>query len=250
MTVARPAPPHAVLFDIGMTLIHPSGRVMLDELNRLGAAEGLQAQDAAAALAAAAEVHHLDFPRGLTRTEKVGVVWGALLGVSPDTGMRAWTACAERPDLYCDLDPDAVLVLQTLRSQGLRTAAVSNSDGTLPAELTAFGLSNLFDVVADSTAVGCEKPQPQIFQTALAELGTAPEDAWFVGDGLLNDVFGAHTAGISTAVLYDRHRVHRPLPVLTITALVGLLDLLPGGGAGLVPSGAPASGGLLWLRDA
>ncbi|MFI9787381.1 HAD family hydrolase [Kitasatospora sp. NPDC051984] len=216
----------AVLFDIGMTFIHPSGQVMSEELAAVGAPD-VEAKTAEAALAAAAEAHHLDFPQGLSRPEKVGAMWGQLLGVGAETGRRAWRRCTNRTDLYRDLDPDAAAVLDAVRRRGLAVAAVSNSDGTLVEELAGFGLLDFFDVVVDSTIAGVEKPDPQIFASALDRLGCAPAGALFVGDGLINDIFGAWRAGITDTVLYDRHRVYRELPVPVITALPQLLDYLP-----------------------
>ncbi|MEY9948385.1 HAD family hydrolase [Kitasatospora sp. GAS1066B] len=220
--------PKAVLLDIGMTLIHPSGQVMSEELARAGAA-GIKPAAAEAALAVAAEAHHLDFPRRLDRSQKVGVTWGPLLGLSPEAGQAAWAGCTARPDLYRDLDPDAVAVLEQVRVLGIRVAAVSNSDGTLREELQSFGLLDLFDVVVDSTLVGVEKPQPEIFAEALRQVGCSPDGALFVGDGLVNDIFGAYRAGITRTVLYDRHRVYRQLPVPVITRLPELLHHLPVG---------------------
>ncbi|MEU3562830.1 HAD family hydrolase [Kitasatospora sp. NPDC006786] len=219
-------PRKAVLFDIGMTFIHPSGEVMSEELAAVGAT-GVAPKTAEAALATAAEAHHLDFPQGLTRPEKVGAVWGQLLGVGAETGRRAWQRCTDRTDLYRDLDPDAAAVLGAVRERGLAVAAVSNSDGTLVEELERFGLLAFFDVVVDSTLTGVEKPEPPIFASALGQLGCAPTDALFVGDGLINDIFGAWRAGITDTVLYDRHRVYRELPVPVITALPQLLNHLP-----------------------
>ncbi|MGZ2362044.1 HAD family hydrolase [Streptomyces sp. 372A] len=218
--------PKAVLFDIGMTFIHPSGEVMSEELAAVGA-HGVGAKTAEAALATAAEAHHLDFPQGLSRPEKVGAVWGQLLGVGAETGRRAWRRCTDRTDLYRDLDPDAVPVLREICGRGLAVAAVSNSDGTLTEELARFGLLDFFNVVVDSTLTGVEKPEPGIFTSALGQLGCAPADALFVGDGLINDIFGALRSGITSTVLYDRHRVYRELPVPVITALPQLLDHLP-----------------------
>ncbi|PZT75873.1 MULTISPECIES: HAD family hydrolase [unclassified Streptomyces] len=152
---------------------------------------------------------------------------GELLGVGAETGRRAWRRCTDRTDLYRDLDPDAVAVLREICGRGLAVAAVSNSDGTLTEELARFGLLDFFDVVADSTLTGVEKPEPGIFASALGRLGCAPADALFVGDGLINDIFGALRAGIASTVLYDRHQVYRELPVPVITALPQLLDHLP-----------------------
>ncbi|NNH76044.1 HAD-IA family hydrolase [Nocardia uniformis] len=218
-----------VMLDVGMTLIHPSGQVMAQELAACGAGH-IPTAVAAAALAAAAEAHHMRFPSELTRPERVGVVWAALLGLPASIGRRAWPAAARRPDLYADLDPDAVDVLTTLRARGVPIAAVSNSDGTLLEELTAFGIAEFFDVAVDSTVVRSEKPDHGIFHAALRKLECRPEQVWFVGDGLINDMFGAAAAGIENLVLYDRHHIHHAaLPVTRIhrlTELPGLLETI------------------------
>ncbi len=217
--------PRAVLLDIGMTLIHPSGAVMAEELAAHGA-PGVDPAAAEAALAAAAEAHHTDFPHGLGRRTKLGHAWADLLEVDRTAGLAAWTAAAARPDLYRDLDPEAVGVLTTLKGAGITTVAVSNSDGTLDEELDRFGLLGLFDATVDSTVFGREKPHSSIFTAGLERAGCAPEEVVFVGDGLINDVFGALAAGIDRTVLYDRHRVWRTLPVPVIHRLGDLVPLV------------------------
>ncbi|MET9658136.1 HAD family hydrolase [Streptomyces sp. NPDC006510] len=217
--------PQAVLLDIGMTLIHPSGTVMAEELSAHGW-PGTDPATAKAALAAAAEAHHTDFPRGLQRRTKLGHAWADLLNVDRESGLAAWTAAEARPDLYGDLDPEAIAVLTALRGAGITTVAVSNSDGTLDEELDRFGLLGLFDATVDSTAFGRAKPDSSIFTSGLERAGCTPQDAVFVGDGLINDVFGALAAGIGRTVLYDRHRVWRALPVPVIHRLGDLLPLV------------------------
>ncbi|MFD6391180.1 HAD family hydrolase [Nocardia sp. NPDC060259] len=215
--------PAAVLFDIGMTLIHPSGEVMVDELRARGVT-AVTPQRAEIAWAAAAESHHLDFPATPTRAQHVAQTWAQLLGQRVDLAAEAWLASAARPDLYRDLDDDAVTVLKSLCEGGIALAAVSNSDGTLTEELARFGLDRYFALMLDSTVVGCEKPNRKIFDVALTELGVHPAQTWFVGDGLVNDMFGAALAGIGHPVLYDRHSVYRPpLPV----PVIGTLGVLP-----------------------
>jgi putative hydrolase of the HAD superfamily len=44
--------------------------------------------------------------------------------------------------------------------------------------------------------VGVEKPDPRIFEIALAELGIGPEQAVYVGDTCFFDVAGARAAGL------------------------------------------------------
>jgi putative hydrolase of the HAD superfamily len=54
-----------------------------------------------------------------------------------------------------------------------------------------------------SSQVGCAKPDPQIFATALERIGVSPAEALHIGDSEALDVEGAHAAGLR-ALLIDR----------------------------------------------
>jgi HAD superfamily hydrolase (TIGR01549 family) len=225
---ARTPAPKAVLLDVGMTLIHPNGHVMAEELLRAGATVTVTASDCVIALAGAAEAHHLDLPRDLGRVEKVGRSWGALLGISAEISADAWAACAVRPDLYSELDPHAHELLEGLRRRNIRVAAVSNDDnGVLREELRSFALLEYFDATVDSAHVGSEKPAPGIFYEALDLLGCGMGSAWFLGDGVINDMLGSLAVGIGRAILDDPHGIHTTLPMTRVTKLTGLLSLIP-----------------------
>jgi putative hydrolase of the HAD superfamily len=92
--------------------------------------------------------------------------------------------------------------LAAFRALGLRLYVVSNSDGTVERGLAAAGLRTYFDGVLDSTIVGYEKPDPRIFEHALAAAGVAAARAAHVGDLYHADVTGARAAGVH-AVLLD-----------------------------------------------
>ncbi len=70
-------------------------------------------------------------------------------------------------------------------------------------KFNALGVGKLVKAVVISGEHGVAKPDPAIFQLALAELGSDPKDAWCVGDSLATDVAGAHRAGI-TAIWLNR----------------------------------------------
>jgi putative hydrolase of the HAD superfamily len=92
-----------------------------------------------------------------------------------------------------------------------RLAVVSNFDYTPTAVgmLHDAGVVELFDTIVVSDVVGWRKPRPEIFDTALAQIGVAPHEALFVGDRADIDVVGAQRMGMSVAWV-NRDRV--PLP--------------------------------------
>lgn len=226
-TTARPC---AILFDAGLTLIHPSGRIMLDELAAQGVAIGPEHRDrdAVRALALAAEARHLPLPSALDGDRKVASAWAALMGLAGRGPVEACLRAMARPDFYCDLDPDAAECLKALRDEDVRLGVVSNSGGTVRADLAAFDLLQYFEVVVDSTEAGVEKPAPGIFHAALRQLGESGAACWYVGDGLVNDVLAARAAGYAAGILADRFDCYAHLPgMVRVRSLLEIPGLLP-----------------------
>lgn len=57
------------------------------------------------------------------------------------------------------------------------------------------------EYVTHQKAVVLGKPEPDFFRLALAEIGCSPEKTLMVGDDLFNDIAGAQTLGIQTALV-------------------------------------------------
>jgi putative hydrolase of the HAD superfamily len=93
--------------------------------------------------------------------------------------------------------PEVPSVLSALRAQGCRLAVVSNFDSRLPGILRDLGLADSVDVIIYSSKAGSAKPDPVIFQSALAALRVSPQAAIHVGDSTQADVAGAAAAGIA-----------------------------------------------------
>lgn len=107
------------------------------------------------------------------------------------------------PGAWAGLLPESVAELPRLAATGVRLAIVSNSDGTVEERLRAEGICQVgpgpgveVDAVVDSGTAGHSKPDPRIWDPALAATGARPEEAIHVGDSLLTDVGGARAAGI------------------------------------------------------
>ena len=79
----------------------------------------------------------------------------------------------------------------------------SNWDCSLPDWLGPTGILELVDGVVTSAEVGAAKPDPRVFERALAIAGVEPGEALHAGDKVDNDVEGARAAGVR-AVLVQR----------------------------------------------
>ena len=103
--------------------------------------------------------------------------------------------------------PGAAEALAAVRALGLPMALISNAGITpgfvLRQFLDKFGLLNYFAVTTFSDEVKMSKPSPAIFAHALDALEVKPEEAAFVGDQPVLDVFGSRRAGIWTVQLGD-----------------------------------------------
>jgi HAD superfamily hydrolase (TIGR01549 family) len=94
-------------------------------------------------------------------------------------------------------------LLDALHGRGLRLGIVANTwpepARLVRRELAELGVAQRVDAIVLSEEVGARKPDPAIFERALAELGVEAEAALFVGDRLVDDVQGAAAVGMTTA---------------------------------------------------
>jgi len=66
------------------------------------------------------------------------------------------------------------------------------------AALRKLGISQFFNVIMVSDAVGWRKPNTKIFEEALKRLGTRAEETVYVGDSPQEDIEGAKAVGMKT----------------------------------------------------
>ena len=95
---------------------------------------------------------------------------------------------------------DALPVLRSLRAAGLRIALISNVGIEVAPILDRTGLAEFLDAVVLSCHVGAVKPDPVIFERALADLRVEPRHALMVGDSQVADA-GAVGCGVRTLLL-------------------------------------------------
>jgi HAD superfamily hydrolase (TIGR01509 family) len=154
----------AVVFDVGETLIDETG--MWE-----------RAADAA----------------GVPRFTLMGILGG--LAARGEHHNHAWRLLAvEHPSSSWNPDdfyPDALPAIDSLRSRGLRVAAVGNT----PAETEEL-LREHLEVLGSSGRWGVAKPAAEFFERVIAATGVAAEEIAYVGDRVDNDVLPALEAGM------------------------------------------------------
>ena len=107
------------------------------------------------------------------------------------------------------LAEDARAVMAHLR-ESYKIGLVTNGPvSTQRVKIEQFDLVAQMDVLIVSEEVGVAKPDPKIFQIALAQLGTAPIETLYVGDSIENDLYGAAAAGLPFIWMNPRNE---PLP--------------------------------------
>jgi HAD superfamily hydrolase (TIGR01549 family) len=97
-----------------------------------------------------------------------------------------------RPD---DLYPDALRVIDGLKTSGYRVAITANQPARRHDELRALSID--VEVMAMSEAMGVSKPDPAFYRRTLELIGSPdPADVAYVGDRVDNDVVPAAAAGL------------------------------------------------------
>jgi FMN phosphatase YigB (HAD superfamily) len=107
---------------------------------------------------------------------------GLGLEAEPDLVGELSRRDAELSPAFTRLCEDTVPFLEWLRSNGVLTALVSNCGDTTRPQLERLGVIPLVDAAVLSCEVGSMKPYPEIYFTALEELGVAAVDAVFIDD--------------------------------------------------------------------
>jgi FMN phosphatase YigB (HAD superfamily) len=141
--------------------------------------------------------------------ERLSRDWLAEIGCDPGRAAEV-TATAENlifgPDsTVFRVYSETVEALRSLRAKNFVLGVVSNWDYSLHRVLDMFGLSMFLTTAVASLEEGVEKPDPKLFEIALARLGCRPEETFHVGDDPVDDIQGAGASGIRAALI-DRTR--------------------------------------------
>jgi putative hydrolase of the HAD superfamily len=220
----------AVLFDAGGVLVLPDPTVLAPLLAPYGGDTAIEvhcrAHYAAMAVKSTAGVGELfwaEYDRAYV--ESVGVDpdhrrhAAALLNITRSAQLWRWPI------------PDSMSALAVLARRGVPMGVVSNASGQIEQELirgeicqVGDGIGVAMRCVIDSHVVGVTKPDPRIFEHALAHFPEFErERIAYVGDSVTIDIGGAKAAGLHP-VLLDPHDDH---PDADFARLRSLHDLIP-----------------------
>lgn len=93
--------------------------------------------------------------------------------------------------------PNLIKMLEELKRNNLKLGMITNGKGQFQMDnISALNIEKYFDVILVSEWEGIKKPDPQIFNRALAQLKVLPNQSVFVGDHPENDVKAARNVGM------------------------------------------------------
>ena len=205
----RGQPPRAIFFDAGNTLIRMDYSAIAAALARVGRLVGIDALQRAEWRARVRLDADLLAPGVSTETrtvadryleymlEGVGVTDPAIVAAVVE-----WRRGYNPPiGIFYAPEPAARPALELAHAHGVRTAVISNSNGSARKIMESVGLADMLDFVIDSGEVGVEKPDPRIFRIALDQAGVRADEVMYVGDLYSVDVLGARAAGLDPILL-------------------------------------------------
>ena len=99
------------------------------------------------------------------------------------------------------LRPEALGVIEQLRSAGLKTGLVSDCTSELPDAWARLPLAGVIDAPVFSCIEGTRKPDPRLFRKVAADLETEPARCVYVGDGGGQELTGASALGMRAVLL-------------------------------------------------
>ncbi len=117
--------------------------------------------------------------------------------------IRAWNDYLAEWPKQTSFYPETLALLEQLQGRYKLGVVTNFMDGhTARMVFKDLGYETIFDSLIVSAEIGYMKPAPILFQTALEELGSKPENTLMIGDTYEADIVGAHKAGIR-GVLVD-----------------------------------------------
>jgi putative hydrolase of the HAD superfamily len=142
--------------------------------------------------------------------------------------------CREMNDLFLQLLPTRTLlfphtkeVLQYLTDKGYQLHLITNGfEEVQHNKLRSSGLHGYFREVVTSESSNSLKPEPEIFEYALAKTGATVSESIMIGDSLEVDIAGALNVGMDAIHTNYLGTISPIKPTHTVTELKQLKDIL------------------------
>ncbi|WP_179232693.1 HAD family hydrolase [Paenibacillus rigui] len=107
--------------------------------------------------------------------------------------------------------PEAAQIVHQL-SERYRLGVIANQSLGTAERLERYGMRSCFQVICSSAELGVAKPDPRIFEQALAEAGCLPGEATMIGDRIDNDVIPAKQMGMKAVWIRQGFARNQPVP--------------------------------------
>lgn len=126
------------------------------------------------------------------------------------------------------LQPDARGVIERVASE-YRLGVLANQETWIRDTLSRDGLAQHFEIWAVSAELGIDKPDPRIFEWALAQASVPVDRCVMIGDRLDNDILPARSVGMLGVWLLRGEAPSDPAPgqLAQADAAIASLEELP-----------------------
>jgi len=126
---------------------------------------------------------------------------------------------------YNTLFDDAIEVLNYLLPKYQLHIITNGFEEVQTKKMRTSGILHFFDKIITSESVGVKKPNPKIFNHALALAETSAKNSYMIGDNLEADIFGAQQIGMQT-IFFNSHNNTSNHTSITVNKLIEIKQYL------------------------
>ena len=127
----------------------------------------------------------------------------SVLQWTSDELLTSYESCFSR---FCKPKAGVVEAIKALHARGYKIGLISNGKSPFQERnFNSLGISELFDTVIISDAVGHRKPEIEIFNLACDSINVEPANSIMIGDNPKADIDGANLAGLYTIYVPSYH---------------------------------------------
>ena len=133
--------------------------------------------------------------------------------------------------MVADVRPDAVSLLEWLKSNNLKTGLISDCFTDIPKLWNETPFAPLIDITVFSCFAGMNKADIRIFKIALEQLAVKPEKCVYIADGMRNELANASSLGMHSIQIFIPEEVdHSPIRENwkgpAVSSLIEIMELL------------------------